>query len=313
MNRFNFPDLGIGIGLRTVHYAHILDAQPDIDWFEALSENYLDTGGRPRYVLERIAERYPIVLHGVSMSIGGTDPIDFDYLRKLKELARGVNARWISDHLCWTGVSGRNVHDLLPMPYNEESLRHTAARVRVISDFLETPLVVENPSSYVEFATSTMTEWDFLAALAAESDCGLLLDVNNIYVSSFNHAFDPTTYVDAIPADRVVQVHLAGHANHGTHIIDTHDNFVIDEVWQLYGRACARTGNVSTLMEWDSDIPDFETVHAEARKAEAFRDSGSGESGVGGRRKSKTKGKTGSLRRPTPDTRTTQDVEALYV
>jgi len=311
MNRFNFPDLGIGIGLRTVHYAHILDAQPDIDWFEALSENYLDTGGRPRYVLERIAERYPIVLHGVSMSIGGTDPVDFDYLRKLKELARGVNARWISDHLCWTGVSGRNVHDLLPMPYNEESLRHTAARVRVISDFLETPLVVENPSSYVEFATSTMTEWDFLAALAAESDCGLLLDVNNIYVSSFNHAFDPTTYVDAIPADRVVQVHLAGHANHGTHIIDTHDNFVIDEVWQLYGRACARTGNVATLMEWDADIPDFETVHAEARKAEAFR--GSGGSGVGGRRKSKTKGKTGSLRRPTPDTRPPQDAEAVYV
>ena len=305
MNRFNFPDLGIGIGLRTVHYAHILDTQPDVDWFEALSENYLDTGGRPRNVLETIAERYPIVLHGVSMSIGGTDPIDFDYLRKLKELARGVNARWISDHLCWTGVSGRNVHDLLPMPYNEESLRHTAARVRVISDFLETPLVVENPSSYVEFATSTMTEWDFLAALAAESDCGLLLDVNNIYVSSFNHGFDPTTYVDAIPADRVVQVHLAGHANHGTHIIDTHDNFVIDEVWQLYGRASARTGNVSTLMEWDSDIPDFETVHGEARKAEAFR--GNGELGVGGGSNVKP------LRHPTPDTRSPQDVEAVYV
>jgi uncharacterized protein (UPF0276 family) len=307
MNRFNFPDLGIGIGLRTVHYAHILDTQPDIDWFEALSENYLDTGGRPRYVLEKIAERYPIVLHGVSMSIGGTDPIDFDYLRKLKELARGVNARWISDHLCWTGVSGRNVHDLLPMPYNEESLRHTAARVRTISDFLETPLVVENPSSYVEFATTTMTEWDFLAALAAESDCGLLLDVNNIYVSSFNHGFDPNTYVDAIPADRVVQVHLAGHANHGTHIIDTHDNFVIDEVWQLYGRACARTGNVSTLMEWDADIPDFETVHGEARKAEAFR--GGRVSGVGGR----SKGKTKSLRHPTSDSRPPQDAEAVYV
>ena len=282
MNRFNLPDLGIGIGLRTVHYAHILDTQPDIDWFEALSENYLDTGGRARFMLETIAERYPIVLHGVSMSIGGTDPIDFDYLRKLKALAGSVKARWISDHLCWTGVSGRNVHDLLPMPYNEESLRHTAERVRVISDFLETPLVVENPSSYVEFRTSTMTEWDFLAALAAESDCGLLLDVNNIYVSSFNHSFDPNVYVDAVPADRVVQVHLAGHANHGTHIIDTHDNFVIDEVWSLYARASARTGNVSTLMEWDADIPDFETVHAEARKAEAFR--GRGVPAVGSRK-----------------------------
>ena len=171
----------------------------------------MDTGGRPRYVLEKIAEQYPIVLHGVSLSIGGTDPLDFDYLRKLKSLARTVNARWISDHLCWTGVSGRNVHDLLPMPYNAESLRHTAERVRIVSDFLETPLVVENPSSYVEFATSTMTEWDFLASLAEESDCGLLLDVNNIYVSSFNHSFDPNVYVDAIPADRVVQVHLAGH------------------------------------------------------------------------------------------------------
>ena len=163
MNRFNFPDLGIGVGLRTVHYAHILGTQPEVDWFEALSENYMDTGGRPRFVLDKVAERYPIVLHGVSMSIGGTDPLDFEYLRKLKALARSVNARWISDHLCWTGVSGRNVHDLLPMPYNEESLRHTAERVRIVSDFLETPLVVENPSSYVEFATSTMTEWDFLA------------------------------------------------------------------------------------------------------------------------------------------------------
>ena len=191
-------------------------------------------------------------------------------------------------------MSGRNVHDLLPMPYNAESLRHTAERVRIVSDFLETPLVVENPSSYVEFATSTMTEWDFLAALAEESDCGLLLDVNNIYVSSFNHGFDPKTYVDAIPADRVVQVHLAGHTNHGTHIIDTHNDFVIDEVWSLYGRACARTGDVSTLLEWDADIPDFQTVHAEARKAAAFRSDGSGESGVGSRSKTKA-----VLRRPT--------------
>jgi len=271
MNRFGFPDLGVGVGLRTVHFSHVLGKTPAVDWFEALSENYLDTGGRPRYVLDQVAERYPIVLHGVSMSIGGTDPLDFDYLRKLKALARSVNARWISDHLCWTGVNGRNTHDLLPMPYNAESLRHTAARVRTVSDFLETPLVLENPSTYVEFATSTMKEWDFLAALAEESDCGLLLDVNNVYVSSYNHGFDPNDYIDAIPADRVTQIHLAGHTNHGTHIIDTHNDYVIDEVWSLYARTCARIGNVSTLLEWDADIPDFDTVHAEARKAEAFR------------------------------------------
>jgi uncharacterized protein (UPF0276 family) len=271
MNQFDIQDLGIGVGLRTTHFGYILGRTPQVDWFEALSENYLDSGGRPAYVLDQVAERYPVVLHGVSMSIGGTDPLDWDYLRKLKALARRVRARWISDHLCWTGVSGRNVHDLLPMPYNEEALRHTAERVKQVSDFLETPLVVENPSSYVEFASSTMTEWDFLAALARESDCGLLFDINNVYVSSFNHGFDPTTYVDAIPADRVVQYHLAGHQNHGTHIIDTHSDFVIDEVWSLYARACERTGNVSTLLEWDADIPDFETVHAEAKKAEAFR------------------------------------------
>ncbi len=271
MNRFQLPDLGIGVGLRTTHFNHILGVMPQVDWFEALSENFLDTGGRPAYVLDQIAERYPIVLHGVSLSIGGTDPLDYDYLKKLKALAARTKACWVSDHLCWTGVSGRNVHDLLPMPYHEESLRHTAERVRQVSDFLGRPLILENPSTYVEFASSTMTEWDFLATLAEESDCGLVLDVNNVYVSSFNHGFDPAAYVDRIPADRVVQYHLAGHANYGTHIIDSHSDHVIDEVWALYARACARTGNVSTLLEWDADIPDFETVHAEARKAEAFR------------------------------------------
>ncbi len=271
MNRFGFPDLGVGVGLRTVHYTHILGNNPDVDWFEALSENYLDTGGRPRFVLDKVAERYPVVLHGVSMSIGGTDPLDFDYLRKLKSLATSVRARWISDHLCWTGVSGRNVHDLLPMPYNEEALRHTAARVRTVSEFLETPLVLENPSTYLGFSSSDMTEWDFIAALGEEADCGLLLDVNNVYVSSFNHGFDPNQYIDAIPADRVTQIHLAGHTNHGTHIVDTHNDFVIDPVWSLYARACARMGNVSPLREWDADIPDSPTVHAEARKAEAYR------------------------------------------
>jgi hypothetical protein len=272
MNKFNYPDLGIGLGLRTNHYSHILGQEPEVGWFEALSENYLDTGGRPRFVLERIAERYPVVLHGVSLSIGGTDPLDFDYLRKLKELARVVKARWISDHLCWTGVLGRNSHDLLPVPTNEEMLAHIAERIRIVSDVLERPFVIENPSSYVEFKVSTMSEWSFLSQLAERADCGLLLDVNNIFVSSFNHRYDPNDYIDAIPVDRVVQIHLAGHTNYGTHIIDTHTGHVIDEVWALYERAIARFGNVSTMVEWDQDIPEFEVVHAEAIKAAAYRE-----------------------------------------
>lgn len=272
MNKFNFPDLGIGIGLRTVHFSHILGREPEIDWFEALSENFLDTGGRPAFVLDQVAERVPVVLHGVSMSIGGTDPLDFDYLRKLKALGRRVNARWISDHLCWTGVMGRNTHDLLPVPYNARMLHHVAERVRVVSDFLERPFVLENPSTYVAFNETTMTEWDFLAALAVEADCGLLLDVNNIYVSAFNHRFDPETYIDAIPDDRVVQIHLAGHTRYDGYIIDTHTGHVIDEVWALYARACRRFGEVSTMVEWDADIPDFDTVHAEALRANQFRE-----------------------------------------
>jgi uncharacterized protein len=271
LNRFDIPDLGIGIGLRTTHYGHILAEWPEIDWFEALTENYLDTGGRPMHVLDQVAARYPVVLHGVSMSIGGTDPLDLDYLRKVKALAGRVGAVWVSDHLCWTGAIGRNTHDLLPMPYNEESLAHTVARIRQAMDILERPLVLENPSSYVEFGSTTMPEWEFIARMAEESDCGLLLDVNNVYVSSFNHGFDPVAYLDALPADRVVQYHLAGHSNHGTHIIDTHDDFVIDEVWELYRHAIGSTGPVSTLLEWDANIPEFDIVHAEARKALRFR------------------------------------------
>jgi len=272
MNRWNFPDLGIGVGLRTVHFGHILSRRPAVDWFEVLSENFMDTGGHPLWVLDQVAERYPVALHGVSMSIGGTDPLDREYLRKLKSLAARTRARWVSDHLCWTGVAGRNVHDLLPMPYHEEALRHTAARVRQVSEILERPLVLENPSSYVEFASSAMTEWDFLSRLAQEADCGLLLDVNNVYVSSFNHGFDPRVYIDNVPADRVVQYHVAGHTNKGTHILDTHSDHAVAEVWELFRRSCRRTGNVSTLYEWDEDIPDFDVLHAEALKARAYRE-----------------------------------------
>ncbi len=271
MNRFHLPDLGIGIGLRTPHYAHILESSPSVDWFEALTENYLDTGGRPGWVLDQVAARYPVVLHGVSMSIGGTDPLDIDYLLKVKALAERVKAVWVSDHLCWTGVKGRNTHDLLPMPYNEESLRHTAARIRQASDVLERPLILENPSTYLEFGTSTIPEWEFIARMAEESNCGLLLDVNNVYVSSYNHGFNPEEYLSAIPADRVVQIHLAGHTNNGTHIVDTHDDYVIDEVWDLYRFTCARIGAVSTMVEWDANIPEFDVVHREALKARAFR------------------------------------------
>jgi len=271
-NRWNLPDLGIGVGLRTVHFAHILANRPAVDWFEVLSENFMDTGGRPLHVLDQVAERYPVALHGVSLSIGGTDPLDREYLRKLKGLAARTRARWVSDHLCWTGVMGKNVHDLLPMPYTEEALRHTASRVRVVSEILERPLVLENPSSYVEFAASSMTEWEFLKRLAEEADCGLLLDVNNVYVSSFNHGFDPREYIEGIPADRVVQYHVAGHTNKGTHIVDTHSDHAIEEVWELYRLAWQRTGPTATLYEWDEDIPAFEVLHAEALKARAHRE-----------------------------------------
>jgi uncharacterized protein (UPF0276 family) len=270
-NQWNLPDLGFGIGLRTVHFPHILAKSPPVDWFEILSENFLDTGGRPAYVLDQVVERYPVVMHGVSLSAGSTDPIDFDYLRKLKALACRTRARWISDHLCWTGVSGLNTHDLLPMPYTGESLRHTAERVRVMMDYLERPVFLENPSTYLEFTESTWTEWDFLAELTERSGCGLLLDVNNVYVSAFNHGYDAFEYVDRIPEGRVVQIHLAGHTHKGTHILDTHSDHVVDAVWDLYRRASQRLGNVSTLLEWDEDIPSFEVVHAEALKARHFR------------------------------------------
>lgn len=281
-NNWNLPDLGFGIGLRTVHFPHILAEWPAMDWFEILSENFMDTGGRPAYVLDRVAERYPVVMHGVSMSVGSTDPVNFDYLSKLKKLARRTKARWISDHLCWTGVSGLNSHDLLPMPYTDESLNHVADRVRLIMDYLEQPIFLENPSTYLEFSVSTWKEWDFLAELTARSGCGLLLDVNNVYVSSFNHGFDPFEYVNGIPAGRVVQIHLAGHTHKGTHILDTHSDSVVDEVWQLYRRAYQRMGGISTLLEWDEAIPSFDAVRAEALKAKQYR-TNEDEEGIRGR------------------------------
>ncbi|HEX2746988.1 MAG TPA: DUF692 domain-containing protein [Verrucomicrobiales bacterium] len=268
--RLGHANLGLGVGLRTVHYQHILAENPEVDWFEVITENYMDSRGRPRHVLNQIAERYPVVMHGVSLSIGSTDPLDFEYLGKMKALARDVKPGWISDHVCWTGVAGVNTHDLLPLPLTEASLRHVIERVRQVQDFLERPFVLENPSSYVGFKDSTMPEWEFISRLAEEADCGLLLDVNNVYVSSVNHDFDPYEFIRALPAERIVQMHLAGHTNLGTHIIDTHDGHVIDPVWELYRLAHLRTGGVSTLLEWDAKIPPFEVVHAEVLKAKQY-------------------------------------------
>lgn len=268
--RLGYPDLGLGVGLRSVHFGHVLKHTPKVDWFEIISENFMDSQGRPRYVLDQVAERYPVVMHGVSMSIGSTDPLNFDYLRKLKKLSDGINAAWISDHLCWTGVATRNSHDLLPIPYNEQTLKHVVDRIKIVQDILGQPLVLENPSSYVTFADSTLDEWTFLRAMTEQSGCGLLIDVNNVYVSAFNHDWDAAAYLDAVPWDRVVQFHLAGHSNYKTHIIDTHDDHVIDPVWALYAKAHTLAGGVSTLLEWDANIPPFETLHAEVLKAKRY-------------------------------------------
>ncbi|QDV53156.1 MNIO family bufferin maturase [Gimesia fumaroli] len=270
--RLGYENLGLGVGLRTVHFSHILEHQPEVDWFEIISENFMDSAGRPRNVLEQIAERYPIVMHGVSLSIGSTDPLNRDYLQKLKTLAESVKARWVSDHVCWTGVAGRNTHDLLPIPYNESTLAHIVKRIQTVQEILERPLVLENPSSYLEFQDSTMSESEFVCRMAEEADCGLLLDVNNVYVSSVNHEFDPVEYIEAIPAERIVQCHLAGHTNCGTHLIDTHNGRVIDPVWNLFQLMHQRTGGVSTLLEWDADIPPFPDVHQEVLKARNYMD-----------------------------------------
>ncbi len=266
----DLPRLGLGLGLRNVHFDGILAERPAVDWFEAISENFMDSGGRPRAVIRQIAELYPLVLHGVSLSIGSADPLNLDYLARLKRLADEVKPAWISDHLCWTGILGLNSHDLLPMPLSEESLKHVAGRVRQVQDFLERPLILENPSSYVRFAHSTMDEPLFLRRLAAETGCGLLLDLNNVYVSCFNAGTDPRAYIESFPCDSVVQMHLAGHQHDGTHVIDTHDRPVRAEVWELFRLAWARTGGASTLLEWDGDIPSFADCHAELLKAKDY-------------------------------------------
>ena len=270
-NRFNgFTDYGVGIGLRIPHYRHIFEKKPVVDWFEIISENYMVDGGRPLHVLDQILEQYRVVQHGVSMYFGSAQPLSREHLKRLKTLVRRTNTPWLSDHLCWGSVDGRYTHDLLPIPYTWEAVKVTAKRIRQVQDYLEIPIAVENVSSYAEYHESEMTEWAFLNEVVEAADCGILLDVNNIYVSSQNHSFDPLTYVNSVPSDRVAQIHIAGHSKFEKYILDTHDHAVIDPVWGLYDRAIQRCGPTATLLEWDDNIPSFDEVHAEALKANRY-------------------------------------------
>jgi Uncharacterized protein conserved in bacteria len=261
------PYLGYGLGLRTDHYETILKYSPPVDWFEVLSENYMVGGGKPLYYLDRIRERYPVVMHGVSLSVGCTDPLDMDYLRALKRLAERIEPHWISDHLCWTSLSGTHLHDLLPLPYIEEAIEHVAARIARVQDYLGYQILLENVSSYITYRQSAMTEWEFLSAIAERADCLILLDINNVYVSAFNHGFDPREYLENIPVERVRQFHLAGHTDNGHCLIDTHDHPVIDPVWELYGFAVRRFGRVSTMIERDDNIPPLQELLSELEQA----------------------------------------------
>ncbi len=265
--RLGLPNLGFGVGLRAQHYPDILSGGARVDWFEIISENYLDYGGYGNDVIDRLAEQVPLVLHGVSMSLGSVSPLDREYLGKLKQLAKRVNAAWVSDHLCWTSLGSHNSHDLLPLPLNEETLRHLTQRVCEVQDFLQRPLVLENPSSYIEYRSSTMPEWEFLSRLAEATQCGLLLDVNNVYVSAHNHRFDAEHYIRSLPHHQIVQIHLAGPTHCGEYLIDTHDAPVPARVWDLYALAQQLTGGVSTLLEWDAQIPDYPGLLAELDKA----------------------------------------------
>jgi hypothetical protein len=264
------PYLGFGLGLRPCHYHEILDSDPAIDWFEIISENYMVPGGQPLRMLDRIAERYPVVMHGVSMSIASTAPLDRSYLADLKNLARRVKPKWISDHLCWTGVHGVNLHDLLPIPYTEESLAHVTARISEVQDILGCRIAIENVSSYFEYEGSEMDEWAFVAEMAERADCYLLLDVNNVFVSGFNHEFDTRSFIEAIPKDRVVQFHLAGHSEGKDCLIDTHDAAIRPEVFALYARAIERFGPISTMIERDDNIPPLPELVAELEQARAI-------------------------------------------
>jgi len=263
-----YQNIGFGLGLRSPHYDEILATRPkQVDWFEIISENFIDAHQGYWEFLADLRQDYPIIMHGVSLSIGSPDPINKEYLKKLAKLADFLQVPWLSDHLCWTGMNGKNTHDLLPLPYSEEMLAHVANKIHQVQEILGRNIVIENPSSYVEFNASQMPESEFLVKLVKATDCGILLDVNNVFVSAFNHGFDAREYIYAMPAPNIAQIHLAGHKNFGTHIIDTHDNFVLDEVWQLYDYAIKTKGQISTMIEWDENIPEFSVLVAELEKA----------------------------------------------
>lgn len=266
-NKNKLPYLGFGLGLRTEHYEDILAQRPPVDWFEIISENYMISGGKPLYFLDQIRNHYPLVMHGVSLSIGSTDPLDKDYLKRLKTLAQRIEPVWISDHLCWTGIKGLNLHDLLPLPYTEEAIKHIVERISMVQDFLGRQILIENVSSYLSYTQSEMSEWDFLGAIAQRADCYLLCDINNIYVSSVNHDFKAMDYIHALPTTRVAQIHLAGHSNEGNYIIDTHDAAIIEPVWDLYAQAIRYLGPVSTMIERDDNIPALAELMLELNQA----------------------------------------------
>jgi uncharacterized protein (UPF0276 family) len=265
--RLGLPNLGLGVGLRNKHFNYLLHNPAQVDWFEIISENFMDDFGFARHVLMHVRKQVPVVMHGVSLSVGSTDPINFIYLEKLKALAEAIEPEWISDHLCWTGVAYTNTHDLLPMPMTEESLAHVCERVMRIQDYLKRPLILENPSTYLQFKASTIPEWSFLSSLAATTGCGLLLDVNNVFVSATNHGFDAPYYINNLLHQHIVQMHIAGPTDCGDLLIDTHDQPVPSEVWKLYIQAQQLTGGVSTLLEWDAKIPDYPDLLIELYKA----------------------------------------------
>jgi len=262
------PFLGFGLGLRTEHYQHVIEHKPQVDWFEIISENYMVPGGKPLANLDKIRADYPMVMHGVSMSIGSTDPLNKKYLQKLKQLIERVEPHWISDHLCWTSVDHINSHDLLPLPYEEKTIQHIVDRISQVQDYLGRQMLIENLSSYVTYNNSVMPEWEFVNEIAKRSGCYILLDINNIFVSANNHHFEPREYVDGIDSDRVMQFHLAGHSYNGEMIIDTHDHDVCDPVWDLYEYALQRFGAVSTMIERDDNIPEFPQLRKELAIAE---------------------------------------------
>lgn len=269
----SIPNLGIGVGLRIPHYEEIFRYQPDIDWFEIISENFMVEGGKALENLERIVERYPVVQHGVSLAIGSPDPLDFDYLKQLKQLTQITKTPWVSDHLCWGRLPGAHYHDLLPLPYTKEVIAYVAERAKIVQDYLELPFALENLSSYVAFREDQMPEWEFYTAIVEQANIFMMLDVNNIYVSSRNHGFDPRDYCNNIPMERVIQVHIAGHDDKGAYVLDTHDNYVREEVWSLYADVYEKTGGVSTLLEWDDNFVSFQQTWDEALKAKQFQKS----------------------------------------